>query len=388
MNISSLGLSSGKVYIYGYGLAGRWLAANLDAPVEAFIDTDEKKVGKSFNDIPVISLDTAQTRMDVESELIVTVMDVQDVLPQIARLKHKHWVALGLYLDKTRVVNNPLPESASYVEYSLAAVENCHKAYYSKDRLFLRSLDLVITEKCSLKCKDCSNLMQYYVSPVNVAFDELKRDFDQLLERVDHIYEIRLIGGEPFMNKEIYRILRYIVNHPKISLVVIYSNAMIPIKNSEADIIQHPKVLFSLTDYGELAQHTPRIAKELESLGATYRLHPPEQWTDSGVIFDFQRSEAEMKQLFAECCGKNLFTVSAGQIYRCPFAANADRLRAVPRDDANSVSVSGSREDIRHYVSEISHLPACNYCKGRSFGAAEITPAIQTPSPLPYHRYG
>ncbi len=28
--------------------------------------------------------------------------------------------------------------------------------------LNVKHLDLVLTEKCSLKCKDCSNLMQYY----------------------------------------------------------------------------------------------------------------------------------------------------------------------------------------------------------------------------------
>ena len=33
---------------------------------------------------------------------------------------------------------------------------------FSKDKLRVKHLDLVLTEKCSLKCKDCSNLMQYY----------------------------------------------------------------------------------------------------------------------------------------------------------------------------------------------------------------------------------
>ena len=28
-------------------------------------------------------------------------------------------------------------------------------------------MDVVITERCSLKCKDCANLMQYYEKPQN-----------------------------------------------------------------------------------------------------------------------------------------------------------------------------------------------------------------------------
>jgi molybdenum cofactor biosynthesis enzyme MoaA len=62
-------------------------------------------------------------------------------------------------------------------------------------------MDVVISERCSLKCVDCSNLMQFYESPQDISFNEILRDFDALLERVNHIYEIRLIGGELFMNK-------------------------------------------------------------------------------------------------------------------------------------------------------------------------------------------
>ena len=31
----------------------------------------------------------------------------------------------------------------------------------------MRSIDLMITTRCSLKCESCSNLMQYFESPQN-----------------------------------------------------------------------------------------------------------------------------------------------------------------------------------------------------------------------------
>ena len=51
--------------------------------------------------------------------------------------------------------------------------------------------------------------MQYYSSPKNLSFEEIVQDFERLMAGVDHVFEIRLIGGEPFMNKDIYRILEH-----------------------------------------------------------------------------------------------------------------------------------------------------------------------------------
>ena len=42
----------------------------------------------------------------------------------------------------------------------------------NKEReLKVDSIDLMLTEKCSLKCKDCSNLMQFYAKPVDEDFE-------------------------------------------------------------------------------------------------------------------------------------------------------------------------------------------------------------------------
>jgi organic radical activating enzyme len=375
------------VYIYGFGLAGKWLSLNLQANILGFIDTDYKKVGRTFNQYKVYSIDHAIKSNQKDCTIVVTVIDIQDVLSILQHIPHQNWIALGSHLNDTQANEAAIEESDEFVTYALKAVEDCHKGFLSKQELFLRSIDLVITEKCSLKCKDCSNLMQYYEAPVDITYDEVTQDFDDLTNAVDHIYEVRLIGGEPFMNKDIYKIIEYIVDSPKITKLVIYSNAMIPIKPSQAHIINHPKIVFSLTDYGELAKNTKRVTQSLDDLGIAYRLHEPENWTDSGVIHDFQRSVEQQKQLFSECCGKNLLTVSDGKLYRCPFAANADRLKAIPYNSANAVSVKASANEIRRYIAEIDYIPACNHCKGRSFGSPEIIPAIQAPNAIKYKKF-
>jgi len=386
-------LKSQDVFLYGFGLAGRWLSANCDIKnnIKGFIDTDFKKVGKIHNKLDCISIETAQKLCNEDTILIITVVDIQDVLPILKVIPHKKWIALGAFLDNTQVLNSDnLEESNKFIEYTLKAVEDCHKGWLNPKQLFMRSIDVVITERCSLKCKDCSNLMQYFEVPVNITYDEIIDDFNNLMSTVDHIYEIRLIGGEPFMNKDIYKIIEYLTKCPKITKLVIYSNAMVPIKPEYQNILRDKKVVFALTnyeDYAKNAKNTLRVTESLDAIGVAYRLHPPETWTDSGVIKDFKRTINENKKLFSDCCGKNLLTVTDGKLYRCPFAANADRLNAVPKSDLNSVSVKASSKEITDYISKIDFLPACNWCKGRSWDSPEIIPAVQTVKPLPYVKY-
>ena len=135
------------------------------------------------------------------------------------------------------------------------------------------------------------------------------------------------------------------------------------------------------------SQNTNKVIDLLEEMNIAYRALPPNNWTDSAVIKDQKRSEDGMIDIFERCCGKNLFTIMYGKLYRCPFVSNAERLHAIPFDDKNGVSLESSIEEIVEYTSGIKYLPACNFCNGRSHDAPEIIPAIQAKEKLPFKKY-
>ena len=385
--------AASEVWIYGCGLAGQWLVGQFGSrgkKVRGFVDTDEKKSGK------LISGHTVHPPKDVFGQgglakknalIVISVIDIKDVLDLLHCFDSKiNYVPLGKHItvDSETMVENSGPEH--FLSYALSAVEECHKGFLDPERLFLRSVDLIITERCSLKCRDCSNLMQYYSSPKNISFEEIVQDFDRLMAGVDHVFEIRLIGGEPFMNKDIYRVLEHIITTPNISRVVIYTNAMVPINSKHAALLRDKRIVFSITNYGELGKRTSEVISQIEDLGITYRQSPPVNWTDSGTILSKKISAASAQDLFEKCCGKNLLTLSDGKLYRCPFAANGERLGAFSSEDESGVSLSTPKFEIKKYVSDRQHIAACKYCKGRSFDSPEIIPAVQVKSPIDYVR--
>ena len=186
------------------------------------------------------------------------------------------------------------------------------------------------------------------------------------------------------MNKGIYEIIEKLLSSQKITRLVLYTNGMIPIKEEKIPLLKDERIVFSITDYGNLAKNTKGVIETLKKNKVSYKTSPPVNWTESGTILPYQDNEDYNQHLFDMCCGKNLLTLSGGQLYRCPFAANAERLNAIPHNKPSGVSLNSSTEQITSYIKQGDAISACAYCKGRSFDSPEIEPAIQTKKPLSY----
>jgi len=384
----TLNIRKNNVWIYGFGAAGKWASDNINSNVKGFIDSGAAKHGDQYSNLVVYSPEEAQKLITLDDEILVTVLDIQDVIPVIDKKFQKNeWSALGELITNQKAEINLTNESDEFIEYTLKAVELCHKSFLNKDNKFLHSVDIVISEKCTLNCKDCSNLMQYYEDAKNIDYKMVIEDFENLVSKIEHVFEVRLIGGEPFINKDIYKIIDYFLESSKITKLVVYTNATIPLKAELMKSYVTPKLVFVVTDYGDLSKNTIKVTDLLSEMNVAFRSLPPNNWTDSAGIGDQKRTEDGMVDIFERCCGKNLFTIMYGKLYRCPFTANAERLHAIPFNEKNGVSVEASIEEIIEYTSGIKYLPACNFCNGRSHDAPEIVPAIQAKGNLPFKKY-
>ena len=384
-------LNLDSCYIYGFSLAGKWLSTEISCKVNGFVDTDQKKKNFEFNGYKVSNPQDLSDKEPIN--FVVAAMDIHEILPNIKlKFPNANIYCLGEYLKNQKVEKKIDGKEKNFVEYSLKGVESWHKSFLDNDTKFIRSMDVVISERCSLKCVDCSNLMQFYESPQDISYEEILKDFDALLERVNHIYEIRLIGGEPFMNKEIYTIINYFLANEKISKIVVYTNATIPLKADEMKGFNNSKLVFFITDYGSLSKNTEKVKNILDEMSVAYRAVPPENWTDSAKIGKHSRNEIDNQAIFDKCCGKNLYTLMYGKLYRCPFTANAERLKAIPNEKDNSVLVTADSSEISSFLYGQKYTPACDHCNGRSYDAPEIIAAIQTKDVMdtktvPYKKY-
>jgi len=385
--------------IFGAGVVGEVLYREVTTHgvvVECFCDNNQTKCDKVLEGIPVFTFNEILARYS-SAHFIISIADTQDVLEQ---LKQHHFdnITLGGFLLHNMLCS--LENYSAPIEFVRFAIEACissHEAFVNVNKIFLRSVDIVITERCSLKCQDCSNLMQYYTKPENREMDEILNSIDHLCTSVDLINEFRIIGGEPFMNKNIYTVIDRLCTERKVNRVAIFTNASIPPKKEYAQILAHKKLIYIITDYGDLVKNTSKFIAYLEKIGAAYYSQPPKNWTSCASITKHNRSIEKQKDVFKRCCAKYLYTSLGGKLFRCPFAAHVDALGAAEdfKDDyvvlvsngAEQPTLQDIKQQMRTLMYNKQYLDVCDYCSGRFLDDAKIEPAIQVSQPIEYMRY-
>lgn len=274
--------------------------------------------------------------------------------------------------------------------YSEWVIINELKVYFQRKifpkLLICSKMDFMITEKCSLKCKDCLNLMQYYTNPRNFDKDKLKKYIDLLTEQFDEITEIRILGGEPFMNRDIYKIIEYCQQKSNIKLVTIFTNATIIPKMEK---INNKKILFYISNYGVKSQKPTELIKQIKKrkVDFIYNDFSKGKWVKN-LGFEYNDlKEDELINLFAYCPARKCVTYVEGKIYHCEFIANAERIHAIPYNCGNSISIDNEnigKEEIIKYLFENSYLDGCKWCSRVKNFSVQTEPGLQIGEPIKY----
>lgn len=265
------------------------------------------------------------------------------------------------------------------------------EAQRDKEQLLLNSIDLVLTEKCSLKCKDCSNLMQYYAKPIDEDYELLVKSIDKLLTNVGYIREIRIIGGEPLLYKKIDLIIKKLLEYKNYDKIFIYTNGTIVFKDEKMKIFQNDKIMFKISNYGKISRNVEKLENSLSNLKIDYITERVKTWQDCAKIEKYERDEDLTKFIFGNCCENQGLTLLHGNLYTCPFAANATNLGAIPEKKGDVLNIHNLEDKLsnklKDFYFEKEYITACNFCNGRDHNVGKVEAAIQTKDPLDFKRF-
>jgi organic radical activating enzyme len=389
--------NNNQIIIFGARLVGKSVFRSLQRmsrKVVCFCDDNINRCKSPIYGTPVIHTDSAFALFP-DATVIISAADIVDVVKRVESVGWKNWEPAISYLENFNPSDyddwgGAHPE---FVRYTIDTCLLCQTNGLEKDKIFLRSIDIVVTERCSMKCKECSNLMQYYKQPQTYTWDDMDRSIDTFLSVVDEVNEARVIGGEPLVNKEVHKVVRKLNDSPKIKKTLIYTNATIAPRDDQMDDYKHEKTIFYITDYGPvLSKNKEKMIAQLEKHGITYYVNPAQNWTKCSTLEKKHRTHEGNKIIFEACCSKNTTTLLDGVLYRCPFSANADKLKAIPNFDQDKLDLNGAdpnqiRKRMRPWLFEKDFIEACDHCNGRSFDDPEIVPAEQADKPLDYTQY-
>jgi len=367
--------------------------------VAALCDNETRKTNQKVNGLEVIHTPELIKKFP-KARLIIAYQNVQECVDQLSSMGYEKFYS-PLELLETYDVSkhqHKLPEG--YMKNKVSLCIESHQAYFDENTIHLRSLDLVITTKCSMKCESCCNLMQYFVAPKNTD-DQILKAVSTLEENVDLISEFRVIGGEPLVNKDWATITNGLVDQNNKRKIFIYTNGTIAPKDDVLKSFDGKNINFYITDYGKLSKNIDKLEESLNKYKVNYVRKAAGNWVDCSTLRKHNRSPKDNAVVFKECCAKQFYTLLSGKLFTCPFIANAYELNAIPDNRMDYVDLleNANSKDLRNQISKLVKMdkffPACDYCDGRPYdsttakvydGKGLITAGKQVSEPIKYNQ--
>lgn len=260
---------------------------------------------------------------------------------------------------------NPQLKEKYYNEFLIEEIDN----FYEKNELNIPQCEFVVTTRCSLKCKYCSNLMPLFDENTHsdLTFEDFKKDFDILTNNVNKIRKFSFIGGEPLINKELYKMLDYAASNEKIDLIEIISNGtIIPNKELIEVIKKYKKIYFYLSNYSvnkdiKILKYD-EILKLLNSENIKYSFVKDLQWFKEDTLKERNYNEDQLKNVFKNCYSNTCISILNGEYHICPKSSSGKRLGIIEVNDyINLRNSKNLRKDLIDFY-EKDYFDACRYC--------------------------
>jgi sulfatase maturation enzyme AslB (radical SAM superfamily) len=376
------------IIIYGAGACGLLTLEGLrliGLTADFFVDkTHANGKVKEIEIIPPAKL----TNFPEAHILIASSNFFEDMLNYLVAIGHKKYYNVQSLISNEQLLAGKSLEEQFDLQNLIITYKYTAAYKHCSNRTILSTLDIVITEKCNMRCRDCANAMQYYAKPKNCDILLLKESLDRFLNCVDYLPKAFVIGGEPFLNSELHRVLDWYGEHPKIGSIWIFTNGSIIPNRRNLDAMKRAKVMVRLSDYGPLVKNLQKFEECMQREQILYRRYVCDIWHDLGSMRDRGYGPEKIRNVYSACECRDIFTLLNGRLYRCPWSAHGDNLGIIrhrPGDYVDLMDHSQSDEltadKIRRFTEECEQIAACGYCNGRGPSTASVPAAIQMKKP-------
>lgn len=264
-----------------------------------------------------------------------------------------------------------------------------------EDKSNLMNLTVLITSKCSLKCKLCATYAPIHPSPCHYPYERIAKSVEHFFNSIDHVKLFTISGGEPLLHPQLPELIDFFSAYiDRIGVFEIITNGTIIPNDRLLQSLQFSdKVDIMVDDYGpELSTKVPQIVEVFNHYGIKHRVRKYYGedahlggWLDISDFSDKQRTEKENEELFARCMYtttfKNHIFIINGTAHMCYINKQLlDFMPDTPSEYVDLMDDSLSAPDIKAQLTNLRNrkrLSVCANCNGFCVDAERFTPAEQ-----------
>ena len=346
-----------KFILYGAGKIGKSVYKDIKwtNQVKAFCDRNwqELKTEAFFHNVDIIDIDKL---LMIKDEVIVILCIEAD--EEICNLFRK----LGFE------ENRDFFRWQSFLNYYFPI----YTTYYL-DKLFLRQIEISITDVCTLRCKNCCNFMPYVKNPKHRGLEDVLTDVAVLFEKVDYIERFIIYGGEPFIYPKLTTLIEHLSEEyaERVGKIVLYTNGTVILKKELVDTLKKFDVMLVWSVYKNLSSEIQNRQKEFERIVnqndiSLFKIDTIDWWNDYG-FFEWKNNNVNMEN-FVTICNSTCRGYLNGKMIWCVQAMQAGLViknRQFDIYNCLDLSDSSKKEIMEFNLGYLEGVPEmCNHCRG------------------------
>lgn len=385
-----------RIVIWGAGNLGSVLGKSLvdyGVEIEAYWDT-RYEIIKECNGFPV--REPLKGIGDKSQLLVIFCITNAFVIPQLYEklIEEKIQYMEGVYVYQALLcpisINDfDIRECYSRKECNVATCKRhsnvMYRIYDSKEKLFINTLDVYLTQKCSLGCKYCYVYTNSYPLEKRIHFDteQILQNIDTICDAASHIKRMVPFGGEPFLHPDIGIIVEKMAGKKNVGVIDLISNGIYSKPDEVLKQLKYDNVKINISNYNNaLPEKLIRIREEnikrLQILGLNVVVHnDTPQWRKPGLLMDNHLSKEQLTHKKA-CCGNfcNIGTVEkdsvetlvikGGRLFACQHCDTIYNLGIVKNaEDSVDLSETRTSEELAKKIKDLihrDHYQACRFC--------------------------
>ena len=186
----------------------------------------------------------------------------------------------------------------------------------------IRFLVLWVGTSCTLRCRDCCNLIPY-MPQTSYDEEEIFKNLEYITKDIK-IDTLQIQGGEPFTHKNIGKIIEYCANNTQISKIEIASNGTILPDDDTICILKKysEKVCIRFSEYKCTENKRNLIVEKLKNKGIKAIeydfVYGTGEWFDLGDLDTVKEIDRkEIKITYDKCPNKSCWTLAQNLFAGC-----------------------------------------------------------------------
>jgi len=394
-HIESISNSGKPVVIFGAGRAGWYIMRVLEhhnVPIACFCDNDPSKLNTYCNYNVFSPQDIANDYPNAYIFIGVfvpgTAIEAQNQFQQIGLNDAYYDSAAFLFMFFIEVAgricdNSRLARSIAILFENFK--EGVNHYGLTKDNYFISPfVTSVITQRCSLKCRDCAQLIPYYKTPRNMTTESIIHDLRQYSKAFDVVPEISLHGGEPFLHPDIGKICQEVAAIPNIVFISFVTNGTILLSDETLSQLSSCGAdVHQSGGYGSLSKKQAKLTEALNRNDVYSDIlftSSDEMWGRAPQYRPHFRPGIENDKLFQQCVStKMCCQIMNGELHRCPLSMHGIHQGLFEKCEDDFVRLNESDNvltgKIRALLTRDRALSVCDYCDPH--GSIPVPPAVQ-----------